>query len=113
MNPWPRSVGLGSSVTMNCGVVCRHGSDPVLLWLWCRLAAVALIQPLAWELPYATGVTLKSKNKQTQTLKTGQSYDSTFPLLSIYPEKTNNLITKDIFIAVFIAALFTIAKTWK
>ena len=22
-----------------------------LLWLWCRLAPAALIQPLAWELP--------------------------------------------------------------
>ena len=37
----------------------RPSLDPVLLWLWHRLAAVALIQPLAWELPYATGVTLK------------------------------------------------------
>ena len=24
-----------------------------LLWLWCMLAAAALIQPLAWEPPYA------------------------------------------------------------
>jgi len=37
--------------------------DPVLLWLWCRLAAVAPIQPLAWEPPYAVGVALKSKKK--------------------------------------------------
>ena len=29
--------------------------DPVLLWLWCRPAAVALIRPLAWEPPYAMG----------------------------------------------------------
>ena len=35
--------------------------DPTLLWLWCRPAAAALIQPLAWVLPYAAGVTLKSK----------------------------------------------------
>ena len=27
--------------------------DPMLLWLWCRLAATAPIQSLAWELPYA------------------------------------------------------------
>ena len=27
--------------------------DPALLWLWYRLAAIALIQPLAWKLPYA------------------------------------------------------------
>ena len=30
--------------------------DSVLLWLWCRPAAVALIRPLAWEPPYAAGV---------------------------------------------------------
>ena len=29
--------------------------DPTLLWLWCRPAAIALIQPLTWEPPYATG----------------------------------------------------------
>ena len=35
-----------------------------LLWLWCRLAAVALIGRLAWELPHAAGMALKTKNKQ-------------------------------------------------
>ena len=34
--------------------------DPVLLWLWCRLAAAALIGPLAWEPPYAAYVALKA-----------------------------------------------------
>ena len=29
------------------------------LWLWCRLPAVALIGPQAWEPPYAAGVALK------------------------------------------------------
>jgi len=29
--------------------------DLALLWLWCRLAATALIRPLAWEAPYAAG----------------------------------------------------------
>ena len=48
---------------MSCGVGYGHGSDPELLWLWRRTAAVAPIQPLAWELPYATGAALKSKNK--------------------------------------------------
>ena len=38
---------------------CRHGSDLVLLWLWHRLAATAVIGPLAWEPPYAMGVALK------------------------------------------------------
>ena len=50
---------------MSCGVGCRHGSDPMLLRLWYRLAAAGLIQPLAWDLPYAAGAALKSKtNKQ-------------------------------------------------
>ena len=30
-----------------CGVGRRCGSDAILLWLWCRLAAVTLIRPLA------------------------------------------------------------------
>ena len=38
--------------------------DLALLWLWCTLAATALIQPLAWELPYVTGVALKGKKKE-------------------------------------------------
>ena len=33
--------------------------DLALLWPWCRLAAAALIGPIAWELPYAMGVALK------------------------------------------------------
>ena len=49
--------GWESRVAMSCGVDRRQGSDPVLLW--CRPAAVALIQPLAWELPYAAGAALK------------------------------------------------------
>ena len=42
---------------MSCGVGCRRSLDPELLW--CRPAAVALIQPLAWELPYASVVAPK------------------------------------------------------
>jgi len=40
--------------------------DPVLLWLWCRSAAEAPIQPLAWELPHATGLALKKKKKKKE-----------------------------------------------
>ena len=35
-----------------------------LLWLWCRLAAPAPIQPLALELPYAVGMALKKRKKE-------------------------------------------------
>ena len=49
---------------MSCGVGLRSSSDPTLLWLWGRPAAAARFnQPLAQELPYATGATLKGKNK--------------------------------------------------
>ena len=34
---------------MSCGVGCRCSSDLVLLWLWHKPAAAALIRPLAWE----------------------------------------------------------------
>ena len=33
----------------------------VLLWLWRRPAAAPPIQPLVWELPYASGMALKRK----------------------------------------------------
>ena len=49
---------------MNCGVGHRHCSDPALLWLWCRLAGIALVGPLAWELTYAIGVALKRQRKE-------------------------------------------------
>ena len=48
---------------MSCGVGCRLGSAPALLWLWYRLTATAPIQPLAWEPPYAAGVALKKKKE--------------------------------------------------
>ena len=44
---------------MSCGVGQRCVSDPAWLWLWCRLAPVAPIRPLAWEPPHAVGAALK------------------------------------------------------
>jgi len=49
---------------MSCGVGRRCGSDPSLLWLRCRLVATALIESLAWELPYVAGVALKKQKKK-------------------------------------------------
>ena len=48
----------GSGAAVSCGIGCRCVSDLALLWLWCRPEAIALIRPLAWELPYAVGATL-------------------------------------------------------
>ena len=46
-------------LALNCGVGHRCGSDAALLWLWCRLAAVAPIRPLARVPPYGAGVASK------------------------------------------------------
>jgi len=47
----------------------------MLLWLWLWLAAAALIQPLAWELPYAVSAALK-RQKEQQQQETHQCYYS-------------------------------------
>ena len=54
---------------MNCGVCCRRGSDPALLWLWCRPAAIARIRPLAWEPPYAAEAALEMAKRQKKKKK--------------------------------------------
>ena len=54
---------------MSCAVGRRCGLDPTRLWLWCRLAAVAPIRPLAWELPHAVGTALKSKQTNKNTAR--------------------------------------------
>ena len=43
-------------------------------------------------------------------LKIELSYDPAIPLLGINPEKP--IIPKDAYILVFVAALFTMARTW-
>ena len=67
-DPWPHSVGQGSHVAMSCSIGRRHGTDPSLLWLWCRPAATALIQPLDWDPPYASGTALKRQRKKKEFL---------------------------------------------
>ena len=49
---------------MSRGIGGSCGSDLALLWLWCRPMATG---PLAWELPYATGVALGRKKKKKDT----------------------------------------------
>ena len=50
---------------MSCGVGPSCIWDLVWLWLWCKPAA---IQPLAWEIPYAAGVTLKKAKEKKKNL---------------------------------------------
>ena len=49
--------------------------------------------------------------KFLKKLEIKPTYDPEIPLLSIYPEETK--IERDTCIPLFIAALFTIARTWK
>ena len=61
-------------VCCGCGIGCRRGSDPALLWLWLRpAAATAPIRPLAWEPPYAMGaaqeIAKKEKKKKERKRK--------------------------------------------
>ena len=92
---------------MRCGVGQRRGSDPRLLWLWCRLAATARIRPLAWELPHTAGAALKrqkdkkkkkKKKKRKETVwkflrkrRAELPYDPAFPLLGIISRQNYNL----------------------
>ena len=57
---------------MSCSVGRRRSSDLVLLWLWCWPAAIALIRPLAWEPPYASGVALEKDKKEAKKKTTAQ-----------------------------------------
>ena len=59
-----------------------------------------LVQPL-WRIVW----------KFLEKLKIELAYDLAIPLLCIYPKKT--IIQKDTCTPVLIAALLTIAKTWK
>ena len=58
---------------MSCGVGHRRGSGPMLLWLWCRLAATAPIRPLAWGPPHAVRAALEmakeKKKKKTKRIQ--------------------------------------------
>ena len=53
----------------------------------------------------------KTVQRFLKNLKIELPYDLATPLLGIYPDKT--LIQKDTCPAMFIATLFTLAKTWK
>ena len=53
----------GSGVAASCAVGHRYGSEPMLLWLWCRSAAAALIWPLTWELQKVQSLKKKGKKR--------------------------------------------------
>ena len=49
---------------MSSGVGHTRSLDQALLCLWCRLAAIAPIRPLAWEPTHAASAALERKKKK-------------------------------------------------
>ena len=58
--------------------LARWVGGSAVAWLWYRLAAEALIQPLAWKLPYAMGVALKEKKNIGHVRKNKDKQDRNF-----------------------------------
>ena len=67
--------------------LAQQVKDPTLLWLWCRLAAVAPILALAWELPYAA---LKRKKKKKKKKKRNVSNNRIFGMHSVQSRKPHS-----------------------
>ena len=73
------------------------GEKGTLLHCWWECKLVQLLWKTVWRF--------------LKKLKIELPYDPAIPFLGIYPDKT--VIWKDTCTLIFIAALFTIAKTWK
>ena len=87
-----------SSIIMSSGVGHRQGSDLVLLWLWRRPVATALIRVPAWEPPYAEGAALKrQKDKKNRLFYTIMCMWYSHPPNSSLPPMVSPMITMDWF----------------
>jgi len=76
---------------VSCGVGCRRGSDPALLWLWRRPVATAPIGPLAWEPPYAAGAAQEiatTKDKRQKKKKKRNKEPRNKPTVSLQQKQS-------------------------
>ena len=80
-----------------CWSVCGEKRTLVHCWWDCKL--VQSLWKILWRF--------------LKILRIELPYDTGIPLLGFYSKNTKTLIQKVIFIPVFTAALFMIAKTWK
>ena len=60
------------------------GLGLTVLWLWRRLADATLIQPLAWELPYASRAACKIDTSKTTPHNPSPVFTSGCFCLSLY-----------------------------
>ena len=90
---------------MSCGVGHWLGSDPTLLWLWCRPASTALIRSLAWEPPYAMRSgpkKVKKKKRPPQKNLFSCSVVCLFFMVSFAVKTFLDIVSSYLFISVFI-----------
>ena len=72
---------------MSCGVGCKSGLDPALLWLWHRPVATAPIRPLAWEPLYAAGVALEKTKRKRKKKEIQCVYPAISKIVKVLGEK--------------------------
>ena len=92
---WIGRINIKKSTNNKCWRGC--GGKRTLLHCWWECKLVQSLWRTVWSF--------------LKKLKLELPYDSSIPLLHIYPEKT--IIQKETCTTMFIAALFTVARTWK